>query len=70
MGMIGAVFPIIPGWLFMMPGILMLASDVPFLARIVCRLEGRFPGLKKFMQRVRSVLARDGNSYPPCPPKL
>jgi hypothetical protein len=66
--MIGAVLPLIPGWIFTLPGLLMLASDVPFFARMVCGLESRIPRVSSAMQRVHKAFARLGAAHLSCPP--
>jgi hypothetical protein len=64
-GILGLAMPILPGWLFIIPGVLLLAKDVPFVRRFICwvldcrpvhRLENRFPRLREPLQHLRDKL--------------
>ncbi len=64
-GLIGLAAPIMPGWAFIIPGVLLLAKDVPPVRRLVCwvlnsgpilRLEQRYPRLHSPLQRLRDDL--------------
>lgn len=68
LGVIGIIFPVMPGWVFLVPGILMLARDVPFFAALICRIESRFPWVRKFILRVHGK-ANGQISRPPCAPR-
>jgi len=52
-GVVGLVAPIIPGWLFIALGALLLSPDLPFFARLVDRVERRFPALQGALRRFR-----------------
>jgi len=66
-GVIGLVFPIMPGWLLIVPGVMMLAGDVPLFARIICRVENRFPRVRRFISRMHHRV-NGQTPKPPCPP--
>ncbi len=55
-GAAGLVMPVLPGWVFIGLGALLLAPDVPFFDRLLCRLEDRFPALRRRLVRWRSRL--------------
>ncbi len=65
LGVAALAVPILPSSIFIAPGVLMLSGDVPFFARIVCRLERRFPRTRRFMARMRTFLEQRG--IPPSP---
>ncbi len=52
-GVAGLALPVMPGWLFVIPGLVMLSSDVPAVRRRVRLLERRFPWLRRMMDGVR-----------------
>lgn len=66
LGIAGLVLPVLQGWLFIAVGAVLLAPDVPLFARLICWIEGRFPRLRRAVQRVRERLA---GGAPPCPPE-
>jgi uncharacterized protein len=68
-GVAGGLLPIVQGWLFVALGVLLLAPDVPFLQRLACRVERRFPRVRQMSQRFRVWLFRDRQPPPPCPPE-
>lgn len=66
-GVIGVIFPIMPGWVFLISGVVMLAKDVPFFAGWICRVENRFPRVRKFILRIHGKVNIQ-SPKPPCPP--
>lgn len=52
-GVAGLVLPILQGWLLIALGAVLLAPDVPVFARLIHRLEGRFPLVRKSTERLR-----------------
>ena len=65
LGLVGLAAPILPGWLFIIPGVLLLAKDVPPVRRLVWwvlgsrpiqRLETRFPRLRDPLEHLRENL--------------
>jgi hypothetical protein len=56
LGLPSLVLPILPGWLFLAVGLLLLSIDLPFLDRLIRRLEQRFPSIKKPLERLRRYL--------------
>ena len=64
-GVAGLVLPVVQGWLFLALGAVLLARDVPLFARMVCWLEGRFPGLKSHIRSIRATLG-GRHGPPPC----
>jgi uncharacterized membrane protein YbaN (DUF454 family) len=59
LGIPGLVLPILPGWLFLALGFLLLSVDLPFFERLVLWVEKRVPRLKEPVERLRQYL---GNS--------
>jgi UPF0716 family protein affecting phage T7 exclusion len=64
-GAIGLATPVLPGWVFIIPGLLLLAKDVPPVRRLLCRfldsrlihrLEKRFPRTHDPLQHLRDSL--------------
>ncbi|MGC8917190.1 MAG: hypothetical protein ACP5NF_09460 [Thermoanaerobaculum sp.] len=64
LGVVGAVLPILQGWLFFAAGALLLAPEIPLFRRFFCLIEARFPKLKKPLAALRKRL---GSDEPPCP---
>lgn len=65
LGVVGAVLPILQGWLFFAAGALLLAPEIPVFRRLFCWIEARFPRLKKPLAALRKRLR---SSEPPCRP--
>jgi uncharacterized membrane protein YbaN (DUF454 family) len=61
-GLAGLVLPIMPGWLFVIPGLVLLSADVPAIRRRLRYLERRYPWLRQMMDKVRRK--RGGNGAP------
>ena len=65
-GLLGLALPILPGWAFIIPGVLILARDVPLFHRltlwadrtIVAWFERRFPRVRQPIARLREKLQR------------
>jgi uncharacterized membrane protein YbaN (DUF454 family) len=64
LGIAGLVLPVLQGWLFIALGAILLAPDVPFFARVLARIEERFPALR---HPIRKLRAKFGRSSPPEP---
>lgn len=62
LGVLGLLLPIMPGWLFIALGILVLSPDVPLFRRMVHWLETRFPRLHEPLEKMRGFLDRYGSS--------
>ena len=56
LGLPGLVLPILPGWLLLALGLLLLSIDLPFFERLVQWLEEKIPRIKKPLERVRQFL--------------
>ncbi|HVX09860.1 MAG TPA: PGPGW domain-containing protein [Pirellulales bacterium] len=52
-GLVGVPLPIIPGWVFIAWGMVILSPDVPFFARLLDRVAHRIPQLRSAIERVR-----------------
>lgn len=66
-GLAGLVFPIVPGFLFLLAGALCLAPDLPLLGRIINWIEKRSPKFGAKLKQARAWL-RENNEDPPDPP--
>ena len=55
-GMPGLILPILPGWLFLALGALLLSEDIPFFDRQFKWMENRVPQIKKPLERVKKFL--------------
>ncbi len=65
-GLIGVLLPVLPGFVFLASGIVMLAGDVPLFRRWICRLENRFPGVRRLILKMHEK--GSGNvRKPPAP---
>ncbi len=62
LGALGLLLPIMPGWLFIALGILVLSPDVPLFQRMVHWLEDRFPRVREPLEKMRHFLSRYGSS--------
>lgn len=58
LGVSGLVLPFLQGWLFLALAALVFSIDVPFLSRLVDRLEERFPAIRHLLQRARRFLGK------------
>jgi uncharacterized protein YqgC (DUF456 family) len=55
-GLPGLVFPIIPGTVFIVAGILILSVDVPLIDRLVLWVGRRYPKLGRTLEKFRAKL--------------
>lgn len=53
LGVAGLLLPILPGWCFIVWGVVILTPDVPFLGRLLDRLAQRVPALRSTVERMR-----------------
>jgi uncharacterized membrane protein YbaN (DUF454 family) len=53
-GVIGLLLPVIPGWLLIVLGALVLNTEHPWLRGVLEKLGTRFPVLKRVLNRVSS----------------
>lgn len=42
-GVAGLLLPVLPGWIFLIPGLALLSFDVPFAARLLEKVRHRLP---------------------------
>jgi uncharacterized membrane protein YbaN (DUF454 family) len=56
LGLLGLVFPVLQGWLFLALGAILLSRDLPFFNRVIARIKGRFPGIGQAAERLRKQL--------------
>jgi hypothetical protein len=42
-GVLGFILPVLPGWLLLIPGLVLLSFDVPFAARLLEKVRHRMP---------------------------
>ena len=61
LGIIGCFLPILQGILFMAIGFLILAPEVPFIHRLLLKLQGRYPEVfQKAEEFKKKIKARFG----------
>ena len=53
LGAVGIVMPVMPGWIFVAWGAVILAPDVPFIGRLLDRLAEKVPQLRSAIERAR-----------------
>lgn len=53
LGIFGLVLPVLQGFLFLGLGLVLLAPEIPPLARMIYRLERRFPKLAEVTKHLR-----------------
>jgi uncharacterized membrane protein YbaN (DUF454 family) len=68
LGVAGLFLPFLQGILFLAIGFFLLASQLPFFARIICWFQRKFPSIERLMVRLRASLHKDWHP-PPCPPE-
>lgn len=56
LGLLGLLFPLLQGWLFLALGAILLSSDVPFFNRVLSRIKSRFPVIGRAAERLRKQL--------------
>lgn len=64
LGIVGLIMPILPGWLFIIPGAVLLGFDIPKAISVLKHLEQRYPRHERHISRLRRLLHR----YHPAPP--
>ncbi|MEN6439311.1 MAG: hypothetical protein ABFD97_12115 [Syntrophobacter sp.] len=62
----GILLPVLPGWSLIILAGLLVASDVPFVARLFCRIETRFPRLRQYTAKSSRFLHLFGSRLPEC----
>jgi uncharacterized membrane protein YbaN (DUF454 family) len=70
LGIVGLLMPILPGWLFLIPGAVLLGFDVPKMLRFLGHLEQRFPRFGRPLGAARRRLHRyhtGEHGEPPAP---
>ncbi|MBI4633773.1 MAG: hypothetical protein HY742_07770 [Deltaproteobacteria bacterium] len=45
LGIVGLFLPVLQGILFLFIGLIILAPDVPFFQKLLCRMEERYPAI-------------------------
>ena len=70
-GIVGLLMPILPGWLFLIPGAVLLGLDIPTMVRFLVHLEERYPAHGRFLGAIRRRLHRyhTGEDCEPPMPK-
>lgn len=53
LGVVGLVMPIMPGWILIGWGVILLAPSVPFCARLLDKVEAKVPRLRATIRRFR-----------------
>jgi uncharacterized membrane protein YbaN (DUF454 family) len=66
-GLIGFILPVVSGWAFIFAGVVILASDIPFFARLICFVEKRIPFVQRLISRMHQKL-NNQRPKPSCPP--
>lgn len=54
-GLTGIVLPILPGWVFLLAGLSILSSEIPFLGRLKQRIRNRFPIFARIEDRFKDA---------------
>jgi uncharacterized membrane protein YbaN (DUF454 family) len=60
LGLLGLVFPVLQGWLFLALGAILLSKDLPLFNRMLGRIKSRFPGIGRAAERLRKQLPGQG----------
>jgi uncharacterized membrane protein YbaN (DUF454 family) len=55
-GVVGLITPLLPGWVFLGVGMLLLSHAVPLFEKWVAHLEHRLPACRPHLHRVRQWL--------------
>jgi len=66
-GFAGVILPVLPGWLFLGAGALMLAPHVRMFRRVAAWFHVRFPALRAHLRKFRKVKSppRPSSCTPP-----
>jgi uncharacterized membrane protein YbaN (DUF454 family) len=59
LGLLGLVFPILQGWLFLAVGALLLSRYVPFFERIISWIRNRFPRIGRKAEKIQEEWSKD-----------
>jgi len=54
-GIIGLILPIMPGWIFVIPGLIILSDYFPPLKRFLAWLRTKMPDLEAWQKRSRTA---------------
>jgi len=68
-GLVVALLPILPGWLFLLLSLVVLSADIPILRRAVCWIEKRFPITQKPLERLKKTFYGKDTPPSPCEPE-
>jgi uncharacterized membrane protein YbaN (DUF454 family) len=55
-GLVGLLLPVLPGWVFIIPGALLLGFDVAIIARYLRKAEDRWPQHRSWLGWLRSCI--------------
>jgi hypothetical protein len=58
-GLVGLLLPVLPGWVFIIPGALLLGFDVAIIARYLKHAEDRWPKHRSWLGWLRSCVPTD-----------
>jgi len=59
LGLLGLVFPVLQGWLFLAIGALLLSKDVPFFQRVISWIRDRFPRISRKAEKIQEEWSKD-----------
>ena len=61
LGFVGAVLPVLQGWLFFAIGLLLLSREVEWAQRLRQRLFTRFPKIGRYSEEAEAWVSRQGD---------
>lgn len=67
LGMAGIILPVLPGWIFIALGVLLLADDIPVFRRLIEKVEHKWPQTRGTLRKARAWLGHRQHPEPDCP---
>jgi len=58
LGVVGLLMPILPGWIFLIPGAVLLGFDIPKMVSLLRYLQRRFPRFGRVLGAIAGMLHR------------
>lgn len=66
LAVVGALLPFLQGWVFLALALLVLSPDIPLFQKWLCKVEKRFPSVRKPLAPWKRRLFK-GRDMPQCP---
>lgn len=65
-GIAGIVLPVLHGLIFLAAAGILFSFEVPFVHKLICWIQRRYPKAGQWIIRTRLWMAKNGKEKPPC----